>query len=265
MIEVVITAGGSGLADEILEALASVEADFRVRLVDGLASAGEARRFQGRTLMVELSDEADLASADLVLDLARTYEGTADRFRPDSPAASLWGRAVPAALEGKIRTLWGSVREPAVAVTGGVDALAGQVTQLFNGRDPEEEPFGGQLAFNSRWLDPAPMLNALKNQASLQGASVALERWQSDQFYTLSMSCWVQTDAPADVLALGQAPMPFGAGLAPNAGRMDINEPVQIWTESVDSNWVHLRMAADLERTLWSQDAKDAVLRRVAC
>ena len=40
-----------------------------------------------------------------------------------------------------IKTLQGVVREPAVVQQQGVEALAGQVTQLFNGRDPESQPF----------------------------------------------------------------------------------------------------------------------------
>ena len=50
MIELVVTGAGTGLCDSILEAVDSVEGDYRLRLIDATDSAGEARRFQGRTL-----------------------------------------------------------------------------------------------------------------------------------------------------------------------------------------------------------------------
>lgn len=265
VIEIAITGGGSGLADEILETLASVEADFRLRLVDGFSAAGEARRFKGRTLAIELSEEADLATADLVIDLDATYEGTADRFRPLPPLVSLWSRVIPASLEGSITQVLGVVREPAVAVSGGVDALAAQVTQLFNGRDPEEAPFGGQLAFNSRALDADETVRALAELPTLAGTLISLERWQSDHFYTLTFSGWLQVQDPSMLLQLHKNDLVPGYAVAPNTGRMEVDEPVRVSAELTESGWVHLTLTADLERTLWSQDAKDAVMRRVLC
>ena len=74
MIELVVTGAGTGLCDSILEAFDSVEGDYRLRLIGATDSAGEARRFWGRTLVIELDSEAD-RSADLVFDLNQTYEG----------------------------------------------------------------------------------------------------------------------------------------------------------------------------------------------
>ena len=42
-----------------------------------MESAGEARRFQGRTVVIELDTEADLATADVVFDLNDVYAGDA--------------------------------------------------------------------------------------------------------------------------------------------------------------------------------------------
>ena len=52
MIELVITGAGSGLCDSILEVIDGVQGDYRLRLVDSMESAGEARRFQGRTVVI---------------------------------------------------------------------------------------------------------------------------------------------------------------------------------------------------------------------
>ena len=85
MTELVITGAGSGLCDSILEVIESVEGDYRLRLVDSMESAGEARRFQGRTVVIELYTEADLSTANVVFDLNQTYSGDAvSRFPPSS-------------------------------------------------------------------------------------------------------------------------------------------------------------------------------------
>ena len=60
MTELVITGAGSGLCDSILEAIEAIEGDYRLRLVDSMESAGEVRRFQGRTVVIELDTEAIL-------------------------------------------------------------------------------------------------------------------------------------------------------------------------------------------------------------
>ena len=141
MTELVITGAGSGLCDSILEVIEPVEGDYRLRLVDSIESAGEARRFQGRTVVIELDTEADLATADVVFDLNDAYVGDALIFKP---TASLFdAKAIVGNLAAdSIKTLHGVVREPAVTEQQGVEALAGQVTQLFNGRDPEPQPLG---------------------------------------------------------------------------------------------------------------------------
>ena len=45
------------------------------------------------------------------------------------------------------------------------------MTQLFNGRDPNPEPFGGMLAFNARTLDESGEVNALRSINALRTLS----------------------------------------------------------------------------------------------
>lgn len=263
MIEVVLTGGGSGLADEILSSLTPIEADFRVRLVDTLESAGEARRFQGRTVLVELDTEAEFESADLVIDLDGSYSGDCERFRPQLPMVSLVQRLFSALPIDAIQAIHGVLREPAVSVLGGVDALAGQVTQLFNGRDPDVMPFGGTLAFNSRILDDAQLCEELSEIPQLATASLSIERVQSDAFYTVVASLWIQTPMGQQILQLANASYDAGIGLAPDSGRVEPDAPMRVMARSAASGWVHLLVSADLERTLWAHDVRDAVLRRL--
>lgn len=263
MIEVVLTGGGSGLADEILESLAPIEADFRIRLVDTLESAGEARRFQGRTVLVELDTEAGFEDADLVVDLDGSYSGEVERFRPQLPMVSLAQRLFSDIPIDAIASIQGVLREPVVSVQGGVDALAGQVTQLFNGRDPESAPFGGTLAFNSRVLDDAQLCEQLADIPQLANANLSIERVQSDAFYTVVASLWIQTAHAQAMLQLANAPYQAGIGLAPDSGRVDADAPMRIMTRLASPGWVHMLVSADLERTLWAHDVRDAVLRRL--
>jgi len=263
VIEVILTGGGSGLADEILDCLSPLEADFRIRLVDSLESAGEARRFQGRTVLVELDSEAGFDTADLVLDLDGSYSGDADRFRPQLAMVSMVQRVFSAIAEDAIEVLHGVFREPVVAVSGGVDALAGQVTQLFNGRDPEQLPFGGTLAFNSRILDDAQLDEQLQEIPQLAQARICIERVQSDSFYTAVASLWVKTPNEQQLLSLANAPYAAGLGLSPDSGRVEADEPIRVMARLASPGWVHLLISADLERTLWAHDARDAVLARL--
>lgn len=263
MIEVVVTAGGSGLADELLSTLEPVDGDFRLRLVDDLTVAGEARRCRGRTLVIELDTEADLETADLVIDLARNYQGVADRFRPEVPTVSLLERVLGDLPAGLVQSLFGVIREPAVSCHGGVDALAAQVTQLFNGRDPDPAPFGGTLAFNTHQLPMVDVIDRLPQIPALNQATYSLERMLTDQFYTVSASLWMQTHSIDPLMALATGVIE-SSWAAPDRGRVEDSMPVQVQCEAVAPNWVRLWMTADLERTLWCQDAKDALMRRLA-
>ena len=109
--------------------------------------------------MIELDTEADLATADVVFDLNDAYVGDAIVFKPTASLFVMLKRLLSDLTVDSIRTLHGVVREPAVMEQRGVEALAGQVTQLFNGRDPEPQPFGGTLAFNARTLDESAYLS----------------------------------------------------------------------------------------------------------
>ena len=259
MIELVITGAGTGLCDSILEAIDSLESDYRVRLVDAMESAGEARRFKGRTLVIELDSEADLESADVVFDLKQIYQGHAVTFRPSfSLLPMLKGVLAPLEL-GDIKMLHGVVREPAVEHIGGVEALASQVTQLFNSRDLNPEPFGGMLAFNARTLDESGEVNELRSICALSDTVISIERLQTDSFYTVHASLWFQTCSPpvADlILGFGTEAYKAGLSISPDSGRVARDEGIRVCTRRVSCDWVHMMLTADLEKTIWAKEAK---------
>ncbi len=258
MIEVLITGAGSGLCDSILEAIDVVQGDYRLRLIDSMESAGEARRFQGRTIVIELDTEADLSTADLVLDLNQTYSGDAEAFRPQLSLVMMLQRLLSCLEPGSVRALHGAVREPAVEQAQGVEALASQVTQLFNGRDPEPKPFGGTLAFNARTLDETALVEALPEIDALTNASISLERWQSDSFYTVHASLWIQLDEKgiASLLSLTNQDYVPGLSVSPDSGRVDHDADMMICARRISDDWVHLILTADLEKTIWAREAK---------
>lgn len=261
MIEIVISGAGRSLTDAILERLENLDGDYRLRLCDGYEAAGEARRFQGRTLNIELDSEVNLETADLVVDLAGSYEGNAPRFRPQSSGVSMLTRVVPEAVRGEISGLCGSIREPASEVQGGVEALAGQVTELFNGRDPDPKQFGGTLAFNDRLRDEHALVDALRHDIGLTAAAVSIERVQSDCFYTTVVSVWLDgpTAALSQIKARQTEPYVVDVGIAPDAGRVDADAGMRISVRDVSSTRIHVHATADVERTLWAEDAYDAI------
>ena len=259
MIELVVTGAGTSLCDSILEAVDSVEGDYRLRLIDAMDSAGEARRFRGRTLVIELDSEAGLESADLVFDLNQTYNGQAVAFRPNLSLLPMLRRVLAPLESGDIKMLHGVVGEPAVEHIGGVEALASQVTQLFNGRDPNPEPFGGMLAFNARTLDESGEVNALRSIGALRHTVVSLERLQTDSFYTVHASLWLQACSPAvaeSILGLGTEAYTAGLSVAPDSGRVARDEGIRVSARRVGDDWVHMMLTADLEKTIWAQEAK---------
>lgn len=263
MTELVITGAGSGLCDSILEVIESVEGDYRLRLVDSMESAGEARRFQGRTVVIELDSEADLATATVVFDLNRTYSGDATIFAPNLSLFVMLKRLVSDLDADSILTLHGVVREPAVEQPQGVEALAGQVIQLFNGRDPEPKPFGGTLAFNARTLDEAVLVEALHGLDGLQNADISLERLQSDSFYTVHASLWLQaadSKTVASIIAKSTDTYEGGMSISPDSGRVDHDSAMRVFARQVSDEWVHLMVTADLEKTIWAQEAKSVLV-----
>ena len=263
MIELVITGAGSGLCDSILEVIEEVEGDYRLRLVDSMESAGEARRFQGRTVIIELDTEADLATANVVFDLNQTYSGDAVVFAPKLSLFVMLKRLMGDLDTGSIVALHGVVREPAVEQPHGVEALAGQVTQLFNGRDPESQPFGGTLAFNSRTLDEAALIEALQGLGGPQNAEISLERLQSDSFYTVHASLWLQAaDSKTVDSIMAKSTDTYGSGvsISPDSGRVDHDAAMRVFARQVSGDWVHLMVTADLEKTIWAQEAKSVLV-----
>ena len=266
MIELVITGAGSGLCDSILEVIDGVEGDYRLRLVDSMESAGEARRFQGRTIVIELESEADLSTANVVFDLNQTYSGDAAVFAPKLSLFVMLKRLLSDIGANSISTIHGVVREPAVEQYQGVEALAGQVTQLFNGRDPEPKPFGGTLAFNARTLDEAALVEALQGLDALHNANISLERLQSDSFYTVHASLWLKAaDSKAIDAMMAKATDTYAAGMSisPNSGRVDHDAAMRVFARKVSDDWVHLMVTADLEKTIWAQEAKSVLINEL--
>ncbi|MDC3033042.1 hypothetical protein OA249_03680 [Litorivicinus sp.] len=262
MTELVITGAGSGLCDSILEVIEAVEGDYRLRLVDSMESAGEARRFQGRTVVIELDTEADCATADLVFDLNDTYTGDALVFKPMASLFVMLKRLFGDLAVDSIKTLHGVVREPAVAQQQGVEALAGQVTQLFNGRDPESLPFGGTLAFNARILDESALVESIYDLNALRNANISIERLQSDSFYTVHTSLWLQTsDGQSIDSIISQATDQYSAGLgiSPDSGRVTNDSDMRICVRQIAKDWVHLMLTADLEKTIWAREAHEVL------
>jgi len=264
VIELAITGAGSGLCDSVLEVIESVEGDFCLRLIDGIESAGEARRFRGRTNVIELDNEADIDTADLVFDLNQTYSGDTERFRPTLSLVVMMKQLLDSLATADVLKLYGVVREPAVEQPGGVEALAGQVTQLFNGRDPDPQPFGGSLAFNTRTLDDAALVEALSEIHALQRAEISLERLQSDSFYTVHASLWMQLKTPqAKVMVTEHQTDQYRSGLSvsPDSGRVDSEAAMIVRVRELSSDWVHVMITADLEKTIWAQEAKRRLAR----
>ena len=266
MKDIVITGGGSGLADAILESLESIDADYRLRLVDSMEHAGEARRWRGRTVVIQSDSEVDFSGATLVLDLNHSYVGDAQVFRPGLSSASLLRRMLSFLEPNAIGALYGVVREPVAEITGGVEALASQVTQLFNGRDPEPQPFGGTLAFNCRTLDDSGLIESLQMIPALNGAAISIERYQSDAFYTIHASLWMKLSTKIDfdaVLSIGNTNYEQGLSIAPNTGRVDGDAEMKVYVRKVSEEWVNLMVSADLEKTIWAQEAKSIVLNEL--
>lgn len=260
--ELVITGAGSGLCDSILEVIDAVEGDYRLRLVDSMQSAGEARRFQGRTVVIELDTEADLATADVVFDLDGAYVGDALVFKPTASLFVMLKRLLSDLAVDSIKTLQGVVREPAVMEQQGVEALAGQVTQLFNGRDPEPQPFGGTLAFNTRTLDESAVVESLHDLDALRNANISIERLQSDSFYTVHASLWLQmADAELIDLMISQSTDQYSAGLgiSPDSGRVTNDSGMRVCVRQIAKDWVHVMLTADLEKTIWAREAHDVL------
>ncbi len=262
MTELVITGAGSDLCDSILEVIEEVVGGYRLRLVDSMESAGEARRFQGRTVVIELDTEADLTTADVVFDLNDAYTGDALVFKPTASLFVMLKRLLGDLAVESIKTLHGVVREPAVVQQQGVEALAGQVTQLFNGRDPESQPFGGTLAFNARTLDESALVESIRDLDALRNANISIERLQSDCFYTVHASLWLQTsDAQSIDSIISQSTDQYlaGLGIAPDSGRVTNDADMRICVRQIAKDWVHLMLTADLEKTIWAQEAHDVL------
>ena len=265
MIQIVVTGAGRSVADPILERLASIDADFRLHLCDSMETAGEARRFKGRTLNIELASEMEIGIADLVLDLDHSYRGEQPVYRLPSPGCALLQRTVPESVRDAVTAVYGSIREPAAAIEQGVEALAGQVSELFNGRDPDPKQFGGTLAFNERILDPSEMVAAMQTDLGFGQAVISIERIQSDCFHTAAASLWLEgpEDAISAVRTMATENYPIGSGIAPNSGRDDADSAVRIAVREIARDRIHVRATGDLEYGIWAKAAHQAVLESV--
>ena len=198
----------------------------------------------------------------MVFDLNDAYVGDALVFKPTASLFVLLKRLLSNLAADSIKTLHGVVREPAVTEQQGVEALASQVTQLFNGRDPEPQPVGGTLAFNARTLDESALVESFCDLDALRNANISIERLQSDSFYTVHASLWLQTsDAQSIDSIISQATDQYSAGLgiSPDLGRVTNDSDMRICVRKIAKDWVHLMLTADLEKTIWAREAHNVL------
>ena len=264
LIEIGLTGAGSSLADSILEGLEGLEGlddSYNLTLIDGLHVAGETRRLNQRTLPIVLDTQIDLSSFKFILDLNRTYKGDAKVFRPNLALEALSRRVFSELPADSVKFIHGSVREPAIIRQGGVEGLAAQVAQLFNGRDPSPSPFGGTIAFNARTISVSELEDVILKVPVFRSANVALERLQGDMFYTVVASLWLQAESNVleQILALATDELSDSISIAPETGRNEFDSCIRVFTKALRNQWVYVLITADLERTIWAQDAVNLI------
>lgn len=246
-----VTGAGQSVCDAWMAGLDARFAEDVFVLTDGPEVAGEARRLLGHTLIVQLSDTVDPAEFDGVIDLAGGTRTETPRYVLPSPAQALVQRVL-ANLQ--VRGIVGSLTEPAIAMPGGVEALAGQVSQLFNGRDPDPAPFGGSLAFNQLRRDSAEIEQWVMHAQGLAPEAVSLSVHQTDLFYTTTASLWIEADAATvdAIVAASNTTMDACVAAAPSRGRADEVACWQMATRVLTPTWVAVQLYADTEYGLWA-------------
>ena len=72
-------------------------------------------------------------------------------------------------------------------------------------------------------------------------------------------SLWLQACSPAVaeiILGLGTEAYTAGLSVAPDSGRVARDEGIRVSARRVGDDWVHMMLTADLEKTIWAQEAK---------
>ena len=245
-----VTGAGQSVCDAWMAALDQRFAEDVFVLTDGPEVAGEARRLFGHTLIVQLPETVDPAEFDGVIDLAGGTVTETPCYVLPSPAKALVQRVL---ADVQVRGIVGALTEPAIAMPGGVEALAGQVSQLFNGRDPDSEPFGGSLAFNQLRRDSAELEQWVMHAQGLGPEAVSLAVHQTDLFYTTTASLWIEADASTvdALVAASNTAMDACLAAAPSRGRADDVACWQMATRVLTPTWVHVQVYADTEYGVW--------------
>ena len=246
-----VTGAGHSVCDAWIQALDDQFAEDTIVLVDGPDVAGEARRILGRTVVIQVASDVELTDFDGVIDLAGDAITAVPCLTLPTPTDALLGRLLRTVPS--LTGLRGSIAEPAIAIPGGVEALAGQVSQLFNGRDPDPEPFGGTIAFNQRWLDRSVLAEMMAHARGLPSGAIALAVHQTDLFYTTQASLWVTTSADCLDRLESEATLVLteGVSAAPGRGRAEDADSWQMGLRRLSATEAQLEIYADTEHGLW--------------
>ncbi|MGA1207563.1 MAG: hypothetical protein ACO31Z_07340 [Litorivicinaceae bacterium] len=245
-----VAGAGHSVCDPWMTAFEAQCAEHTIVLADGPEVAGEARRLAGQTLIVQVLDDLDSTEFDGVIDLTGRLVTTAPRCVLPAPARVLLQQLLSAV---QIQRIVGAIQEPAIATQGGVEALAGQVSQLFNGRDPDPGTFGGTLAFNQLRRDSAAVEQWVRDAQGLAPDAVALTIHQTDLFYTATASLWIEAEVDAIDALVGQANCAMDACTvaAPGRGRAEESARWQMATRRLTPTAVQVQVYADTETGLW--------------
>ena len=107
------------------------------------------------------------------------------------------------------------------------------------------------------------MIEAIQGLGGLQNAEISLERLQSDSFYTVHASLWLQAaDSKTVDSIMAKSTDTYGSGMSisPDSGRVDHDAAMRVFARQVSHGWVHLMVTADLEKTIWAQEAKSVLV-----
>jgi hypothetical protein len=52
-----------------------------------------------------------------------------------------------------------------------------------------------------------------------------------------------------------------GLSVSPDSGRVDAEAAMTVCVRELSNDWVHVMIAADLEKTIWAQEAKRRLAR----
>ena len=102
-------------------------------------------------------------------------------------------------------------------------------------------------------------MNALRSIDALSNTVISIERLQTDSFYTVHASLWLQACSPTVtdlILGFGTEEYTVGLSVSPYSGRVAHDEGIRVNTRRVADDWVHMMLTADLEKTIWAQEAK---------